>query len=356
MDNLPSLRYIRAKKNKWLACASLHSLRHLLKLPPGAFTDPEKSKSYSVFTIKKKSGADRIIENPAENLKALQRSINNYLQAVHYFVKHPASYGFCMNVKNDGFPCNVYTHALQHTGANFLINADLQDFFHAVSWQKAYDVFSASPFIHDKESTVWLTNVCTHAGRLPMGAPTSPVIGNLAATGLDHSLESLAKKSHCTYTRFADDISFSSRLPYPPTLKDEILQSIRDHGFDPNMQKVKEFGKGDVKIITGLVVNEHVRLGGSYWAKTDMLVNQLGALQCLMRKDPSMAVHTQVEDIKERVNGFLAFAQMIGGAENDKIDQVQSKLDNMEEELEIFESLAWDEIPYINMKHHATDH
>ena len=77
-----------------------------------------------------------------------------------------------------------------------------------------------------------------------------------------------------------------------------------------------------------------------------MLVKQLGALQCLMQKNPSMVVYNQVEDIKEKINGFLAFAQMIGGPENDKIDQVQSRLDNMDEDLEQFESLAWDEIPY----------
>ena len=346
MVNLPSLRFVRAKKNKWLACAGLHSLRQLLKLKPGVFDKPEKSKNYSVFTVKKRSGTDRIIENPADDLKELQRGINNYLQAVYFFTKHPASYGFCMNVKQARFPCNVYTHALQHTGCNYLINADLEDFFHAVSWQKTYEVFCESPFIHDRECTEWLCDICTHSGRLPMGAPTSPVISNMAATKLDGALESLSKRHNSKYTRFADDISFSSGNPFPRDMKEEILQAIREHGFAPNMQKVKEFGKEDKKIITGLVVNDQVRLSDGYWQKTDMLVGQMSALQCLMQKNPSMLVHNQLEDIKEKVTGFLAFAQMIGGPENDKIDQVQSRLDNMEEDLEVFESLAWDEIPY----------
>lgn len=346
MVNLPTLRYTRLQKNKWLACASLHSLQQLLKLTPGKLYGVDNNKNYTVFTIPKKNGTERIIENPNDTLKELQKNINNYLQAVYYFIKNPASYGFCMNVKKDKYPCNVYTHALQHTGCNYLLNADLKDFFHTVSWQKLYDVFNDTPFIHDDESIKWLCSVTTHNNRLPMGAPTSPALSNLAATKFDEALEALAKRHLCKYTRYADDMSFSSTQAYSGTLKTEILQVIHDHGFVANMEKIKEYGKADTKIITGLQVGQKVTLGSSYWQKTDMLVQQLSALKCLLQNRPSVMVYNQAEDITKKINGFLSFAQMIGNSEADKIAQVQSHLENIEEDIEIFESLAWDDIPY----------
>jgi len=346
MVNLPSLRYVRAQKNKWLACVSLHSLQHLLKLSLRKIQHLEKVKKYTIFTIPKKNGSERIIENPDDTLKELQRNINSYLQAVYYFVKHPASYGFCMNVKRDKYPCTVYTHALQHTGCQYLLNADLKDFFHTITWQKLFEVLQNPPFIHDQDCIKWICDITTHSNRLPMGAPTSPVLSNLAAGKLDLAMTAVANKFQCKYTRFADDLSFSSGNPYPDNLKKDVVQTIQEHGFVPNLQKIKEYGKGDIKIITGLQVAEHVTLGAAYWQKTDMLVQQLKAIKCLLQTRPSITIHNQAEDIKERINGFLAFAQMIGGPENEKIQQVEARLGNIEEELEVYESLAWDEIPY----------
>ncbi len=356
MVNLPTLRYTRLQKNKWLACASLHSLQALLKLSARKLHQAEKQPAYTTFTIPKRNGDSRTIENPNDQLKELQRTINDYLQAVYYFFKHPSSFGFCMNVRKDKHPCNIYTHALQHTGCNYLLNADLKDFFHTVSWQKLYAIFETGPFIHDDECIKWLCNITTHQNRLPMGAPTSPVLSNLAAGGMDTAMEMLARRHECKYTRYADDLSFSSVNPLHPLLKDEVLQVITEQGFAPNLKKVKEYGKNDIKIITGLQVGEKVTLGKTYWQKTDMLVQQLISLKCLLQTRPSISVHNQVEDILEKINGFLAFASMIGDTEEDNIFRIQEKLDNAELELEDFESLGWDDIPYTFRPHPFTFH
>lgn len=346
MVTLPSLRYIRSLKNKWLACASLHSLQHLLKLTPRKLKWLQQDWKYTLFTIPKKDGSLRYIENPANRLKNLQRTVNDYLQAVYYFYKHPASYGFCIRVKNDKHPCTIYTHALQHTGCRWLLNADLKDFFHTVSWQMVYDLLGNPPFQFTAEARQWLANLCTHQGRLPMGAPTSPVVSNLAATTMDHALDALAKRNLCTYTRFADDLSFSSAGDYPATLKEEVLQVIKEHGFVPNLKKIKEYGPEDTKIVTGLQVAKTVSLGSAFWKKTEMLLEQLKALMCLLQTRPSITVHNQAEDLKEKLNGFLAFAQSLLGAEAEKAELVKQRMDNMTDELEEFESIGWDEIPY----------
>lgn len=346
MVNLPSLRYTRSLKNKWLGCESLDSLWHLLKVNSKKLKLAQQTPVYDVFTIRKKNGKDRLIENPNDHLKAIQRSINQYLQAVYYFVKHPASYGFCMAVKKDQYPHNLYTHAKQHIGCQYLLNADLKDFFHFISWQRVYDVFENSPFIHNNECKKWLCDITTHRERLPMGAPTSPVISNIAATGLDKALELFAKRHRFTYTRFADDLSFSSIDTDPAMLKNEILQTITEHGFVPNLEKVTSFGKKDIKIVTGLQVGDVVSLGTAYWQKVDMLLQQYISLKCLFQNRPTIILHNQTEEIKEKIDGFLAFAKGIGRSETDRIEAVENRLGEMGEELENFESLGWDEIPY----------
>ncbi len=346
MVNLPTLRYTRLQKNKWLSCVNIQSMQELLDSDEYNIRDLRQYIKYDVFTIPKKNGTVRIIENPVEPLKQVQRKINNYLQAVYFFYKHPASYGFCMNVKNDKAPCNIYTHALRHTGCNYLLNADLEDFFHTISIKKTEEIFNDTPFQHDEESINWLCNIITYKDRLPMGAPTSPVLSNLVATKFDNAMNAAALRNRCVYTRYADDMSFSSASPYPETMKEEILQTIYGHGFTANMEKLKEFGKKDIKIITGLEVTDKVKAGNAYWKKVDMLVQQYISLKCLNNHAPTFSVFNQTEELEERINGFLAFAQMLSGEDKDKVTKVQNRLDNMEKELDAYESLTWNDIPY----------
>lgn len=346
MVNLPTLRYTRLQKNKWLACATLNNLHDLLDIDDRIIEYLSTHIKYEIFTVPKKNGTVRVIENPEDVLKQLQRKINAYLQAVYYFYKHPASYGFCIHVKKDIQPCNIYTHALQHVGCGYLINADLKDFFYSVTTQKITELFTDSPFLHDADSISWLCHISTYNGRLPMGSPLSPVLSNLAATKFDAAMHAMAQRYQYTYTRYVDDMSFSSQQPYSTELKDEILQIIQEYGFVANKEKLKEFGRDEIKIITGLQVGNKVSLGNAYWQKAEMLTNQLSALKCLMQSSPSATIFNRLQQISEVLNGYLAFAQMMGPGEKHKIDQIESRLNKMDEELEAFESLAWNEIPY----------
>ena len=100
-----------------------------------------------------------------------------------------------------------------------------------------------------------ITGLCTLDNRLPQGAPTSPVIANLAFNSVDLALQDLAKGWDCTYTRYADDIAFSGNTTFSRKDTKAVSQILGQSGFDINTRKTRIIGSGGRQILTGLVVN-----------------------------------------------------------------------------------------------------
>lgn len=101
-----------------------------------------------------------------------------------------------------------------------------------------------------------------YIGVLPQGAPTSPMLSNLAARKLDESLYEFAQKNGFVYTRYADDITFSATiLPSSKSigkLRNEIILLIRKNGFYENIDKFHIAGPGARKTVLGLLVDGEV--------------------------------------------------------------------------------------------------
>ena len=111
-----------------------------------------------------------------------------------------------------------------------------------------------------------LAQLCCHMGTLPQGAPTSPIISNLICGSLDSKLKSLARLYSCTYTRYADDLTFSTDLAaFPASIAvleeslwhvgEELTKLIEGETFSINKQKTTMRARGACQIVTGLVVN-----------------------------------------------------------------------------------------------------
>jgi len=194
---------------------------------------------YFIFSIPKKDGSLRMIENPARQLKKVQRKLNDYLQAVYWHLRTDAAFGFLVVARNDPSPRHIVTNAEKHLGCQWLLNMDFEDFFHQVSDSMVQQVFQNPPFGFDDGLSGLLAKICCHNGRLPMGAPTSPVLSNFACLALDEDLLALARERQWGFTRYADDLSFSGRTEI--TLAD--VQSVRDianrHGFVFNKEKIR---------------------------------------------------------------------------------------------------------------------
>lgn len=215
-------------------------------------------KRYFKFEIPKKSGGARTIMMPDVRLKAIQRKLAEKMLEVYpgRFEVH----GFAKGK-------NTYSNAQLHLRKRWIVNIDLEDFFPSIHFGRVKGMFLARPFAFNDALSRELANLCCCNKSLPQGAPTSPIISNLICWKLDNKLHMLAKKARCTYTRYADDITFSTNQKVFPKeigeidaegnlhLSETLTTIINDNSFKINQQKVRYACRNNRQEVTGLIVN-----------------------------------------------------------------------------------------------------
>lgn len=219
-----------------------------------------RRRMYSDFEIAKPSGKSRVINAPDDRLKMLQRYIANLLDQI-YKPRNPV-HGFVLDR-------SVRTNASSHLRSKFVVNLDIENFFGSISENRVIGLLKALGV--DEGAAEIVARICCNKGHLPQGAPSSPVLSNMICFRLDKDLQQIAKKVHCIYTRYADDITFSSYQPLsslfeaavPPAgnfdfdmLVPELKQSFLNNGFKVNASKVHYADRNSRRIVTGLKINE----------------------------------------------------------------------------------------------------
>lgn len=189
---------------------------------------------------------------------------------------------------------SVVSNARVHLGRRLVLNLDLLDFFPSIHFGRVRGVFMARPFEFPVQVATMLAQLCCHRASLPQGAPTSPIISNLICRGLDRDLDRLARQHGCRYTRYADDITFSTnadRFPdalvagavvvprVAPTLGTPLLGIVARHRFQINPRKTRARLRSERQEVTGVVVNtklnvprryvREIRAALHHWATTD---------------------------------------------------------------------------------------
>ena len=217
---------------------------------------------YVEFEVPKRSGGTRRISAPRAQLKQVQRAILEKVLAL--MPAHPAAHGF---VKGR----STVSNAEPHTGSTVVVRVDLEDFFPTVHYRRVVGLFQAHGYGFEVASL--LAGLTTHRpklpdgtvvwpGVLPQGAPTSPAIANLVCRRMDARLTALAKKAGGTYTRYADDLSFSFKAP--PERMGRFLwwvnAILQQEGFAENAPKRRVMRQGLRQRVTGLTVNQRVSI------------------------------------------------------------------------------------------------
>ncbi len=218
---------------------------------------------YTAFLIKKKNGSERLIQVPNKKLKEIQKRLLHVLNELDN--SRPSAHGFRKKL-------SVVSNAEQHSGhkKHYVFNLDLKDFFPSITFPRVRGVFLSEPFKFPANVATVLARICTCNGALPQGAPTSPPLSNYICRGLDGSLQQIAKASYSTYTRYADDLTFSftnkKRHRLSPNLINTAVENatvslklkeiIEDHGFKINFEKVRLRSRHARMEVTGLTVNE----------------------------------------------------------------------------------------------------
>ena len=203
-------------------------------------------KYYKTFEIPKKSGGKRIICQPSKKLKGLQSWI--LVNILNKIQVSPSCKGFRKG-------SSTLDNALPHIGANTILNLDLKDFFPTVSTKQVYNVFKTIGY--NKLIATVFTNICTYKDMLPQGSPCSPMLANLTAWNLDLRIQGYVGKRGISYTRYADDLSFSGLNPSKVVKIIPMIKAIiNDENFEVNHKKTRIASSARAKIVTGLIVNE----------------------------------------------------------------------------------------------------
>jgi RNA-directed DNA polymerase len=218
---------------------------------------------YRNFIIAKRNGSPRSIDEPLKSLKKIQRKILAHLES---YVGTPRKcvHGFVRDR-------SIVTNAIEHCSPKIkhILNVDLSDFFPSITFKRVRGALRKAPFGFSHSVASLVAHICTHEGKLPQGAPTSPFLSNLICRSLDRELTELARRCRATYTRYADDLTFSlqhpqkEKLPVPlcswqhgiVSAGDELRALISKHGFLLNDAKTRLSDRFSRMEVTGLTVN-----------------------------------------------------------------------------------------------------
>lgn len=199
--------------------------------------DTGKPKTYKDGTIKKR------IMNPSKNeLKEIQRRIKSNILAP---IELPAEVHGGVQTKSN------ITNARPHKGNKYIFTTDLQSFYPNISHIQVYNTFLGLGF--SNHFSGWLTKLTTWKYALPQGTPTSTHISNLVFLSTDRRIIELCSRESIAYTRYVDDLTFSSSHNFIDLL-DPILLMVRDGGFKISYRKT-DYGPN--QIVTGIVVSNN---------------------------------------------------------------------------------------------------
>lgn len=319
-------------------------------------------KRYKTFKVRKKNGKDRIISSPVRGLKLILRCLNLVLQCV--FEKELFQNEKNANAYVMGFLPNrgIKENAQVHVNKNYVYNLDLQDFFHQIELHRIKACLKLPPFKLDKtrEPLAFLiANLCCEKIKkeirnekgekisienavLPQGAPTSPILSNIVCQKLDRRLNGLAKRFNASYTRYADDITFSSNYNIYQEDSEfikELYKIIKEQNFTINTEKTRLQKSGYKQEVTGLIVNEKVNVNQHYIKNLRTIIHnweKMGkedAEQIFRQNYKNDKGHIQkgTPSMQQVVEGKLNFLKMVRGGDDATYKKLWERFSKLKE-------------------------
>jgi RNA-directed DNA polymerase len=271
---------------------------------------------YKKFLLPKKSGGKRLISAPMPRLKKAQYWVlQNILEKVPV---HAAAHGFLTGR-------SIVSNALPHLDKAVVINTDVKDFFPSVTFRRVKALFCKLGYA-EKMATI-LSLLCTeavteeavldgkkyfvHRGErvLPQGAPTSPAITNIMCFRLDKRLQGVAQKYSFSYTRYADDITFSGALTekHPSVIVWHIKKILQEEGFTMHREKVRVMQHTTRQEVTGVVVNKKLNISREKLKQFRALLHQL-------KKNGHGDIAWGHGQLSSAITGYANFIKMVNPA------------------------------------------
>lgn len=269
--------------------------------------------SYKSFEIPKKAGGTRVIDSPNKQLKRIQTQLGKKVYDIHK--NYIDQKRIASNISH-GFETgkSIITNARIHKNKKYLLNIDIANFFSSINFGRVQGYFNKSQeFMFSKEVSTIISQLVCYEKKLPQGAPTSPIISNLIFNIVDLRILSLAKKYKLSYTRYADDMSFSTNNKAFRTDHIEFIQELKvllkNSGFDINESKTRLEYYSSRQEVIGLTVNKKINARRKFIKQTRAMVDQLF-------KTDSFKIDGVI-GTEEQLEGRLAFINQLDWYNND---------------------------------------
>jgi len=228
---------------------SLKKLLEQISLPASGSNSPTED-HYRLYFIKKADGGRREICAPSDELAAAQKKLLPY-------IRQRKVSRFCTAYEKG---CSIKDNALRHSKGKHILHADIKNFFPSIK-RDMVDRAILKGDASDPRTEKFFWELVSYKGGLPIGAPTSPFIANRVMRNIDKKLNRLSL--FIRYTRYADDLVFSSRRPIAVKFLDKVEKVVRDGGFILN--KKKTYFMASRKEVTGVLITEKgLSVGTSY--------------------------------------------------------------------------------------------
>lgn len=238
--------------------------------------------------------------------------------------------------------------AARHCGAVWMVKIDLRDFFESLTEIDAHRVFlergyqplvafelarlctrlrdkhrndiavlpkrRTPKFRHSSLSTLYPRELL---GVLPQGAPTSPMLANLAVRDLDSTLTDIASSFGLRYSRYADDLTFSTKQKSfgrsrAHDLIGRVYEVVSARGLSPNHSKTTIVSPGARKVVLGLLVDRDVpRLTRDFRSRLRKHLHHIGDPRQGPAQHAARRGFVTVEGLRQHLLGLTAFASQI---------------------------------------------
>ena len=317
------------------------------------YCNPAHEKRYKSFSIPKKSGGQRVISAPCRGLMSILTYLNVMFEAM--YEPAPCVCGFAIGK-------SVVDNANNHVGKNYVFNLDMKDFFPSIQQARVWARLQAAPYNMKKDVANIIAGLCcmkTSDGKfvLPQGAPTSPILTNMICERLDRRLTGLARRFGLSYSRYADDITFSSmHFVYSGDgdFMKELNRIVSEEHFSLNDKKTRLQKNNVRQEVTGITVNEKANVTRKYVREVRQLLyiwKKYGYNDAYSKFYPKYKAEKghvkKGEPVLENVlSGKLLYLKMVKGEEDSTYLRLRKQFDKLSGDTILHKSTS-DEFKYI---------
>lgn len=211
---------------------------------------------YKIYSIPKRNGkGKRIIAHPSKQLKFIQRIIVKKLENI--LTIHEATYSYRKKI-------NIRENAKKHMRSDYLLKMDFKDFFNKITPALFFKILERKNIPFNSDDRVLIENLLfykkrNHHLQLSIGAPSSPLISNFIMYYFDKRISQLCNERNIIYSRYADDITFSSNKKHILfSIPGLVKKTLKDEGYDSifiNDEKTIFSSKALNRHITGITIS-----------------------------------------------------------------------------------------------------